>query len=292
MAEAPLYLTFRAPQRVADIRNKPNTPSATSTVPDYPYSWYFDFVVGDFVQSGGMVVEVDGDLALVQWCVKTVLTERYAWPVYDRKHGTTLDTLVGRASREEIEATAPHDIRDALMKNDNRVRDVSEFAFEWIGDAVTIWCTVYSVRGGTFRLPLHLGDVSATFPTTPLAPLPTPSPSWRLDVIDGLTLDVVDGLWLDLLEFGIHGGDGWMLDRFHSLTMEQVQAINLEEMLAEPDTAVTLASIDDMPLDDVDEMRLDRLEFGVGGGEGWRLDRFETELTMDQVEAIELEEMD
>ena len=38
MAEAPLYLTFRAPQRVADIRNKPNTPSATSTVGSVPNS--------------------------------------------------------------------------------------------------------------------------------------------------------------------------------------------------------------------------------------------------------------
>lgn len=113
----------------------------------YCPSVLWDYEKGDFAVDGtGRIAEAEGLEAYIQWCVKTVQTERYTCLAYDDDIGTEMESLDDDdplAAESEIERT----ITEALMI-DPRTEDVGDFAFSSEGDA--LYCT-FSVKGVGFE---------------------------------------------------------------------------------------------------------------------------------------------
>lgn len=113
----------------------------------YCPSVLWDYEKGDFAVDGtGRIAEAEGLEAYIQWCVKTVQTERYTCLAYDDDIGTEMESLDDDdplAAESEIERT----ITEALMI-DPRTEDVGDFTFSSEGDA--LYCT-FSVKGVGFE---------------------------------------------------------------------------------------------------------------------------------------------
>lgn len=144
-----LYPIFEAPPLVEQQQTEP--------APKYGKSWLFDFAKGDFVVDGaGRVPVADGHTAWVQWCIKTVLTERFAYLIYSPNYGCELEKAIQQPSRKAVEAELERTITEALLA-DPRTEMVRGFSFSWQGDQVKVSFTAVPVIGDPERLEVVLG---------------------------------------------------------------------------------------------------------------------------------------
>jgi len=144
-----LYPVFDVPEIAEQQQTEP--------APKYGKSWLFDFAKGDFVVGGsGRVVEADGHTAWAQWCVKSVLTERFAHVIYSFNYGTELEEALKQPSRKALEAELERVISEALLA-DPRTEMVKDFVFRWEGDAVRVTFTAVPVIGEAVELEVVLG---------------------------------------------------------------------------------------------------------------------------------------
>jgi len=143
-----LYPAFDVPEIVEQQQTEP--------APKYGKSWLFDFEKGDFVLDGaGRVVEADGHTAWVQWCMKTVLTQRFAHLIYSFDYGTEIEEALKQPSRKAVEAELERVITEALLV-DPRTEMVRDFTFEWEGDLVKVSFTAVPVIGEPAQLEVVL----------------------------------------------------------------------------------------------------------------------------------------
>lgn len=143
-----LYPVFEVPELVEQQQTEP--------APKYGKSWLFDFEKGDFVVDGaGRIVIAEGYTAWVQWCVKTVLTQRFAHVIYSFDYGTELEEALKQPSRKAVEAELERAITEALLA-DPRTEMVRDFTFEWEGDIVKVSFTAVPVIGEPARLEVVL----------------------------------------------------------------------------------------------------------------------------------------
>ena len=134
-----LYPTFEPPTIVEQEQPQ--------LAPEYPKSYLFDFEKGDFVLDGaGRIVIADGHRAWAQWCVKTVLTERFAYLAYSQNYGTEIETALKQPSRQAVEAELERTITEALLM-DPRTEMVRDFRFTWEGDQLRVAFTAVPAVG-------------------------------------------------------------------------------------------------------------------------------------------------
>ena len=134
-----LYPVFEMPELMEQQQAQPE--------PEYPESYLFDFEKGDFVRdTAGRIVIADGHRAWVQWCVKTVLTERFAYLAYSQNYGTEIETALRQPSRQAVEAELERAITEALLV-DPRTEMVRDFRFTWEGDQLQVAFTVVPAVG-------------------------------------------------------------------------------------------------------------------------------------------------
>ncbi len=147
-----LYPAFEMPELVEQARPKPE--------PDYPESYLFDFEKGDFVVDGaGRVVIANGHTSWVQWCVKTVLTERFTFLAYSWDYGVENEEALKNPNRAAIEAEVERTITEALMV-DPRTELVRDFAFRRHADELYVSFTIVPVIGEAARIEeVRLGAV-------------------------------------------------------------------------------------------------------------------------------------
>ncbi len=147
-----LYPTFELPPIVEQEQPQ--------LVPEYPKSYLFDFEKGDFVLDGaGRIVIADGYTAWTQWCVKTILTERFAYLAYSGNYGAEIDKALKQPTRAVVETEVERTITEALLF-DPRTYAVRDFSFEWRGDELYISFTVIPVVGEAVRIEgVKLSDV-------------------------------------------------------------------------------------------------------------------------------------
>ena len=67
----------------------------------------------------------DGNEAVLQAAIKTLLTERYAHLIYSQNYGTLLSIYMGK-QKGYVEADLPREIREALVY-DNRIKSIDNF---------------------------------------------------------------------------------------------------------------------------------------------------------------------
>lgn len=139
-----LYPAFDMPELVEQQQ--------TATGPEYPESYLFDFEKGDFARDGaGRVVKADGHRAWVQWCIKAVLTERFACLAYGWDYGTEADKALKQPSRAMIAAEIERTITEALLA-DPRTEMVRDFGFRWKADELYVSFTVIPAIGDAERI--------------------------------------------------------------------------------------------------------------------------------------------
>ena len=108
----------------------------------YSPSVYFDYEKGDFIRDGvNNMVVADGKDAFIQWCIKTVCTERNKFLAYDDDIGTEFEQMANAPSREEKENIIIDSITDALSVHP-AFESVDDFEFEYQGDECIISLTI------------------------------------------------------------------------------------------------------------------------------------------------------
>lgn len=143
-----LYPAFDMPELVEQQQTEP--------APKYGKSWLFDFKKGDFVVDGaGRVTEADGHRAWIQWCIKTILTQRFAYVIYSSDYGTELEEAQKQPDRKAVEIELERAITEALLV-DPRTEMVKDFVFEWEGDTVKVSFVAVPVVGPLERLEVIL----------------------------------------------------------------------------------------------------------------------------------------
>lgn len=121
-------------------------------IPEYPKSYLFDFEKGDFARDGtGKVIIADGHTAWVQWCVKTVLTERFAYLIYSNDYGVEIEKALTEKQRKAVESEIERTITEALLMN-IRTESVTDFLFEWEGDNLLVSFIATPVIGVSERI--------------------------------------------------------------------------------------------------------------------------------------------
>lgn len=127
MADKILFPVFDVPQI--------STP-APPEEQKYKPSVYFDYVLGDFRRDGAnKLVVVDGREAWMQWCIKTVVTERLDRMSYSSDIGAELEEALKQADTEAVESALERTITEALMVNP-KTEYVRDFQFTWDSDGL------------------------------------------------------------------------------------------------------------------------------------------------------------
>lgn len=125
-------------------------------MPVYGKSWFFDFEKGDFAVDGaGHIKQTDSHIAWAHWCIKAVLTERFAHLAYGADYGCEIAQAIRQRTREEVEAEIERVITEALLF-DTRTQMISNFSFEWVGDSVVVRFVLTPVVGTPERVEVKL----------------------------------------------------------------------------------------------------------------------------------------
>jgi Protein of unknown function (DUF2634) len=146
-APQPLYTTFTMP-RIVSATDALLPPVQYLPAPGYDFrtmSWMVD--------GAGNPIIVDGYTAWEQWCIMTLMTQRYAYRVHRRRHGTELNLVLRMLTRQDTEAMAVHVIRTSLT-TDRRTKDVRNFAFDWsvAPDTTLVTCDIIPTIGNPRRI--------------------------------------------------------------------------------------------------------------------------------------------
>lgn len=142
-----LYPTFEMPALTE--------PEAAAT-PTYGKSWFFDLMKGDFVLDGaGRVAKTNEHVAWAHWCVKAVLTERFAYLAYGTDYGCEIEQARKHQSRETVEAELERVITEALLA-DPRTETVRDFVFRGVADEIFITFLITPVIGIPERVEVKL----------------------------------------------------------------------------------------------------------------------------------------
>lgn len=128
---ADLFPTFDVP-----TINQQNQANETSTVK----SAMFDFNIGDFATDiGGKMIKTDEKTAWIQWCLKTAMTERYAYLGYSKNIGTEMIPAMQEPTKKAQESAIERTLTEALMADPyKRTLYVKNFVFEWKNDRVDV----------------------------------------------------------------------------------------------------------------------------------------------------------
>lgn len=129
-------------------------------VAEYKRSYYFDFKKGDFVLTGGgKVAGSTGTEAWEQWCVKALMTTKYACFAYP-DHGGEILYAINTPDRKEAESNLKREIKETLMANALTER-VDDITFNWDVDGVEVSCKIVGIDGQTGHINVKLGGAHA-----------------------------------------------------------------------------------------------------------------------------------
>jgi len=156
--EQNLFPVFEVPADLVD---------EAQTEKQYAHAPLWDFEKGDFVEKGerqwdfetGEPVEKgarqpgygSGYDAWVQWCKKTVLTQRWAHAGYGDNAGIEAEEALRKPDRNAMESALEETISEALLSDPmGRTSQVRDFQFTWRGgDQLEITCEVIGSDGNS-----------------------------------------------------------------------------------------------------------------------------------------------
>lgn len=115
----------------------------------FKQSYFFDFEAGDFVRDKhNRVMQSDPETAWVQWCIKTVMTQRSAHNSYSNAIGCELEEALRLGERPAIESALKRTISEALVADPaKRTLYVNNFRFRYDPDSIYITFDIYNKKG-------------------------------------------------------------------------------------------------------------------------------------------------
>ena len=118
----------------------------------------WDMEEGEFVMDGAKRLAYgSGYDAWVLWCIKTMLTQRWAHGGYSSNAGIEAEQAFRLPDRPAQESAFRRTITEALMADPmGRTAQVGEFQFAWGVDALNITCTVTGKGGNTAAITASL----------------------------------------------------------------------------------------------------------------------------------------
>ena len=110
-------------------------------------SLYFDFEKGDFALDGtGNAKTATPYDSWVQWCLKTIYTQRWAFMAYDSQTGIELEEAFAQSKRELQESYIQKTVTEALLADPySRTVRVYNFKFNWGVDSLDLEVTVSGI---------------------------------------------------------------------------------------------------------------------------------------------------
>lgn len=99
---------------------------------------------------------IDGIEALKQAIALILNTERYEYLIYSWNYGSELNGLIG-TDKDIAESELKRRIKEALLQDD-RIKNVDNFIFEYEKDSVLVKFTVFSIYG-YFESEKEVGEV-------------------------------------------------------------------------------------------------------------------------------------
>lgn len=118
----------------------------------YKPSLYFDFEVGDIRRDGAnRLIMGSGHDAWVQWCIKCLSTQRYAYLAYPDTYGIDIEMVFNSTTRAEAENELRRQITEALTADPlERLSYIESMTFNWIDDtAVEVDLVLVGIDGNT-----------------------------------------------------------------------------------------------------------------------------------------------
>ncbi len=115
----------------------------------------WDYDKGDFAADGsGRVVYGSGRDAWIQWCAKTLMTQRWAHLGYSGIIGVESDEALALPDRKAQESALERTAAEALLADPfGRTRSVRDFTFDWQGgDSLRMSCTAYGADGNSAEI--------------------------------------------------------------------------------------------------------------------------------------------
>ena len=119
---------------------------------------YFDFEKGDFkLDNGGRIETASPYEVWVQWCLKTVYTQRWAYLGYSDQIGVETEEAFNQESREAIESYIEYTISEALLADPySRTKRVYDFNFNWETDSVEVIFIVSGIWDNDYTMTVNL----------------------------------------------------------------------------------------------------------------------------------------
>jgi len=139
-----LFPVFDAPSVLAD--DEP-------TVQRYNPAPLWDLERGDFILDGARKTQYgSGFDACILWCVKTILTQRWAHDGYASNAGIEITQAFAAPGRKAQESMLERTITEALLADPmGRTTQVRNFRFTWEGggDSLLLECDVFGEDGNS-----------------------------------------------------------------------------------------------------------------------------------------------
>ena len=118
----------------------------------------WDFESGDFVLNGArQPLYGSGYDAWVLWCIKTIMTQRWAHLGYSSNAGIEAEEAFKQPDRKAQESMLTRTISEALLADPmGRTRRVHSFKYQWLADSLLITCEVVGRDGNSATIDANL----------------------------------------------------------------------------------------------------------------------------------------
>ena len=112
---------------------------------------HFDLERGDFILGGArQPVYGSGFDAWILWCVKSIMTQRWAHYAYSGNTGIEAIEAFREPDRQAQESAFERTVAEALLADPmGRTAQVRDFSFRWDGDSLHISCNVIGIDGNS-----------------------------------------------------------------------------------------------------------------------------------------------
>ena len=151
MAQQNLFPVFDVPAELADEQ---------ITIQRYRPAPLWDLERGDFVTDGARkLLYGSGFEAWVLWCVKTILTQRWAHLGYSSNAGIETDAVFAERNQRAAESTLARTVTEALLADPmGRTTQVRRFRFTWNGggESLLVECDIFGRDGNSATIQARL----------------------------------------------------------------------------------------------------------------------------------------
>jgi len=118
----------------------------------------WDFAAGDFVFNGAnQPVYSSGVEAWKLWCIKTIMTQRWAHFGYSENAGIESWEAFQETDRQAQESAFERTITEALLADPaGRTQSVQDFVFEWSVDSLRLTCEIVGHDGNSAEISVDI----------------------------------------------------------------------------------------------------------------------------------------